>query len=833
MTFLDSLNALSKTLLGVGIVDAWKQASQTKTAKKKAEQLAQKKYLQEAVITAQKALAAWSSQPGFWERLIQQLFLGNILDQLKEQLKQWRKQLAEVDKLAANAKALIKQDTGNPLETQVLEKAIAFYERISTIICDERISRILNQCRHELERRGQFQKLVRDGEFHFRNRFYQKAIAAYRQAEQLYRTEALIGAIVSCETNVKQEKIYYSAFEKAQQAEKEGKLRTARALLQSALANFQRSDGLDLLQKLENILNGREKFRAGLQAEKAGKLKEAETLYQAAKVLLRSTECYIRLGIVAIKTEDWETALSHLEGISGQAAYLRGFALAKQGNLQAAHKEWHSLTSATMQAQKEIIKSLSFRQRLLALKNIEQLVKNENLEQAKTASTAFIKKFGFDSLVEVNLNEHIQPRIEAAIWQGTDWGIIADTSEKIWIGEPNLTTLHNWVVATYYRSQSDIVETRNFASLHDLIVGLSTALANLTQDPALKDIPWLGNQAVDLESISLELKRKLEEAIDNFKDKNLKEYLNLRDRYRLEMVALRLMSNPPKWGMKLKDVFVTPGCYNRYYHNWQNILVDNTDNQNILRSLYTPWGLTVAACLEGDTQRAMQLKPTDKPAGIEIYAHKFVAYHEGCYQLQQQKWREAIIAFNQAKTEIKADVDWQQEVDRLCGLQRQVISEFQEHLEFSQLWYDLLGSQMARSYLAEYKTEQLQEEMKNETISVENALRVIQEIKHIDEENPVVIDMIERLVFVKEMQEFDRLLKQGKYEEVVAKARRSPHERVRFTVAEYFINILISGVDSGELKDYQTIQTLGRWAYEICPNEPAFQEVYRSLKLGW
>jgi tetratricopeptide (TPR) repeat protein len=827
MTFLHSLNALSKTLLGVGIVDAWKQAPQTKTAKNKAEQLAQNKYLREAVTTAEKALAAWSQKPGFWERLIQQLFLGNILDQLKEQLKQWRRQVAEVDKLAANAKALIKQDTGNPLETQVLEKAIAFYERISKIICDERISQTLNQCKYELERREQFQKLVRDGEFQSENRFYQKAIAAYRQAEQLYRTEALIGAIVSCEADVKQEKIYYSAFEKAQQAEKEGRLRSAIALLQSALANFQRSDGLDLLQKLENILNGREKFRAGLQAEKAGKFKEAETLYQDAKVLLPSTECYIRLGIVAIKTEDWATALSHLEGISGQAAYLRGFALAKQGNLQAAHKEWHSLTSATMLAQKEIIKSLSFRQRLLALQNIEQLVKDENLEQAKTASTAFIQKFGFDSLVEANLNEHIQPRIEAAIWQGADWVIIADTSEKIWIGEPNLTTLHNWVVATYYRSQND-----NF-NLSDLIIALSTALANLTQDPALQDVPWLGNQTVDLESVSLELKQQLESAIDNFKDQNLNKYLKLRDRYRLEMVALRLMGNSPKWGMKLKDVFVTPGCYNRYYHNWQDILVDKIDNQNILRSLYTPWGLTVAACLEGDTQRAMQLKPSTKPAVAEIYAHKFVAYHEGCYQLQQQKWREAIIALNQAKTEIKASVDWQQEVDRLCGLQRQVISDFREHLEFAQLWYDLLGSQMARSYLAEYKTEQLREQMKNETISVENALRVIQERKHIDEQNPVVIDMIERLVFVKEMQEFDRLLKQGQYEEVVGKARRSPHERVRFTVAEHFINILVSAVESGELKDYQTIQTLGRWAYEICPNEPAFQEVYRSLKLGW
>lgn len=668
MSFLD-FNALSKTLLGVGIVDAWKQAPQTKTASQKAERLAQNKHLREAVTIAEKALAAWSRQPGFWERLIQQLFLGNILDKLTEQLKQWRKQVAEADKLAANARALLQQDTGNPLETQALSTAITFYQRCSKIICDDRISRLLNQCKQELEKRQQFDKLVKDAESQAENRFSQKAIAAYRQAEQLYRTEAVKGAIVTCEANVKQEEIYYSAFEKAQLAQKEGRLRSAIELLQSALNNFLRSDGLDLLRKLHNILNAREKFRAGLQAENAGKLKEAEIFYQRAQVLLPSTECQIRLAIVAIKTEEWATGLSHLQDVSGeQAAYLRGFALAKQGNLQAAHREWHPLAGATMLAQKEIIKTLCERQRLLALQDIQQLVKNENLEQAKTASTAFIKKFGFDSLVEANLNEHIQPCIEAAIWQGAEWGIIANITEKAWISEPNFTTLHNWVVATYYRSQNDNL------NLSDLIIALSTALANITQDPALQDVPWLG-QAVDLESVSLELKRRLESAIDDFKDKNLNKYFKLRDRYRLEMVALRLMGNSPKWGMKFKDVFITPGCYNSYYHKWQDILVDKIDNQNILRSLYTPWGLAVAACLEGDTQRAMQLKPSAKPAAVaETFAHKFVAYHEGCYQLQQQKWREAIIPLNQAKAEIQACVDWQEEINKLCGMQRQAIS---------------------------------------------------------------------------------------------------------------------------------------------------------------
>ena len=102
MSILDSLNALTKTLLGVGIVDVWKQVPQTKEASQKAAQLAQNKHLREAVIIAEKALAVWSIKPGFWERLICQLLLGKLLDNLTQQLKQWRYQVAEVDKLAAN-----------------------------------------------------------------------------------------------------------------------------------------------------------------------------------------------------------------------------------------------------------------------------------------------------------------------------------------------------------------------------------------------------------------------------------------------------------------------------------------------------------------------------------------------------------------------------------------------------------------------------------------------------------------------------------------------------------------------------------------------------------
>ncbi|MDJ0678142.1 MAG: peptidase M, neutral zinc metallopeptidase site [Calothrix sp. MO_167.B42] len=812
----------------MSFLDIFSKREQTIKAIGEAQQLAQKKQLRSAVILAESTISNWSSQSGFWQEFGQKLLLGDILDQFQKQLKQWHKQVAQADKLIAQAKAFLKQDTGDPLITENITNGIFFYQRCTKILQDNQVSQATRQCQRELEKRQQFQKLVQNAEYEAENRFYQQAIAIYDQAEKLYVTKPLKKAIATCKTQVEAEKIYDSALQTAKQAANEGKLRSAITLLSSALGKFHRADGIELIEKLQRTVKGREKYRAGLEAEKAGNLLEAASFYQSAKVLLpEPTECQLRLGIVAIKTKEWADVLSHLKGLDVQPApYLRGFALAQQGYLQAAYKEWQGLSNPEITAQKETLKTLSQRQRLLAIKNIQQLIENEHLEQGKTASAEFIEKFGADPLVEGNLNEHIQPRLEAAIWQNDNWEILTHTVEQAWILDPNCTTLHNWLVANYYNTQNST------SNISELIIALPTALANLTYDPAVKDVPWLGNQVIELKSVSLELQRRLEEIIDTFKEQNTNEYFQLRDYYRLDMVALSLMGNPPKEGMKVKGVFVTPGCYSRFLTHWQNIIQDSIDpSQNILRSLYTPWGLAVAACVQGDTKRGIKLKPSTKPVSrVETFAQKFVAYHEGCYQLQEQKWREAIIPLKLAQSQIQVSIDWQQEIDRLCGLQRQGISEFKEHLEFAQFWDDICKSQAARSYLAEYKAEEIREKLVNQQITNTKALEQLEKIKQIDTDNPIVADLIERIKVNQEMEEIEKLLKNNQFEDAVRCAKQSSNQRIRNVVAEICLDILIKGIQQRSLS-IEVVQQLGKWAYEICPDEPAFQEIYRSLNI--
>jgi len=831
---MNILDLLSKVALGIdSFVKLCKQASSTKETAQKAEQLAHNKQLPEAAKLVEKTLAVWYNSPNFWERMLRRLLLGNLLTKLKEELRWWQQQIAEAYKLADTAKALFRNST-NPLETQDIAEAIALYQSSVEIVFSEEVSQAIQNCQRELQQRQQFQGLVKEAQKLLGQQFFKKALHIYRQAEQLYSTDALKAAIAKCFAQLNQEETYETALKQAQQAFRAGKLKGAIALLESALTNFSRSDGKKLLEELRRNFAGKEKFWQGLKAEQVGALAGAAAMYKEAKALLDDpTECQIRLGLVAIKTNDYATALSHLQGVQqNQAAYLRGFAYAKQGELQQANREWQPLTQTTVAFQKNTLKSLAQRQRLIEIKNIEQLVNAEKLEKARATSQDYIKKFGSEPLVQNNLDEHIQPRIESAVWQGINWGTIVATVERNWIEQPNSISLHNWVVATYYHALSEPQGKRDFNAIKKLIVALSTALANLPHDPSLKNVPWLGNNLVDHEAVSSDLQRRLETAIDTFKDQNLNQYLELRDLYRQEAVALRLMGAPPKRGMKVNDVFITPGCHERYYTKQQSQWQESVNpSPDILRSLYTPWGLAVAACVEGDTQRALQIKPTIKPTNeAQSFAQKFIDYHQGCSMLQQQKWRGAIVLLKQAQSEIKVSTEWQKEVDRLCGLQRQNISEFKEHLEFAQSWYELLDSQSARSYLAEYKAEQVREEIANEKMSFSQALQELQKIKQIDDKNPIVSDLVENIEISQEMQTIFNLIKSDRLSDAVNRAKQSKHQQVRFTLAKMYLEFLIKGAQTGEMPR-ELIYQLGKWAYELCPNEPDFQDIYRELGL--
>ena len=538
---------------------------------------------------------------------------------------------------------------------------------------------------------------------------------------------------------------YNTALRQAHQIAAQGGFQDALAQFEPVHHQFPQAGGVYLLRELRRIVDGKRHFQQGLLAEKAGDFQVAAEHYQNAIMYVPQlrTQSRIRLAILAVKTNNWTQALSHLEGISGeQVTYIRGFAYTKQENWQLALQEWQSLAHPRVQEQCKVLNTLiqiqEKRDCLLVMQEIEQYIDTENLEAAESATQSFIQKFGFDPLVQANLDEHIAPRLETVAWEERDWSRIAKAAEQRWIKQQDVTSLHNWVIASYHLAQTDPNQ------LADLIIAWSTDRANLHRNPSLVNLPWRENTPVDWREVASDLKQKIEEKINTLADENQKK--QLRFLLRLDTYALELMGNPPTCGIRVNDVFLTPGFYQRHRTqlNAVSFLEDpnaNADHTNrLLETLYTVWGSVVVACQDGDLVGALQIKRGLKvSSNTEQFAYEFLSYHEGCYRLQSNRWREAIIPLRQARSLIKANAQCYERIDRLCETRCQAIETIDEYQDFIQFWDDLLDSLTAKRYLLEIKAIKIRALRTNGNFR--EAVWELQKLRYSQKYNPVLVDL--------------------------------------------------------------------------------------------
>ncbi|WP_199246412.1 hypothetical protein [[Phormidium] sp. ETS-05] len=812
------LNFLSEIFLGIRRLDIDAKISESKAEFRRAKTLADKRNLPSAIVAAEKILKSWYPSQSIIERIVYQIYAGDLLTQVETQWQRWGTQLKSAVDLTQQANAMLAKQTGIIPQRTALNGALKIYQDSYAKNEDYRVKQAIDRCQNLLYWEEQYQSLISQANILASQHNLKQAIATYQKAGQLFLTEEVEAAITKLSARLQEEEIFEQQWRQAYQLASEGQLQEAITCLQGALAEFDRADGRDFLEELRNAGRAIDHFNHGLNAEKRGEFFPALSSYQQAHRLLPNIgECAIRRASVALKLHKWDEVITTLTGVIGdQAAYLRGLAYANQKNWVQANQEWHAISAPNVQEQRVILGELFQRDKLEQMQRIEQLVETENLEEAKALTTEFNERFKANPIVLGNLADHIQPRLEATVWQSHNWQQIAVEAEKTWRERRDMVGLHNWAIATYYQAKNDPNH------LVDLIMALPSAIANIHQDVAVQNLPWLEGTAVDLKALASDIQKMLADSLDAIKNHNLNDYLRLQDIYRREMVALNLMGNPPTSGVKIENLWLTPGCCSR-----GNFLVNLAAIPNrILQALYTDWGLAVAACIEGDIARAIQIKPARTSAtASDRFGQQFVFYHEGCYYLQQKQWRQAVSPLQQATTEIKTNPKWQQEIDRLCQQQRRAITQDKEHLDFGQFWYDLLGSQPSRTYLAEYKAEQVREKLVAEKITESKALQELEAIKQIDAANPVVNDLIERIEFTQEGEKIDKLLKQNKLEEAVQQAKKSRHPRIRRVVAELFLKIFLEGFRSRDF-NLDDMAKLGNWAYELCPNDSDVQEIY-------
>lgn len=627
----------------------------------------------------------------------------------------------QVNLLIKQAKYAVAQDseTYNPFDIDLILAAIEYYHQCYLLINRDSYLQSIDSLQIEIDRRQEFQSLFRTATKYFHDKYFGEALTTLFLAQELYSPPQLVKTIAECEDLARDERVYLKSLDQAQKLSHTGKFNDALDIIVLAAAKFSRQDGADLQVKLNRVIAATEQLNLGNNRQKSGDIAAAKYHYLAALQLVHEwKEPQLKLAMIEAQTGETSAAIGRLATIDNcQTKCLEGLLYSKKGRYQQAREIWSKLDRNLVREYWQLISNETIEKCRLIQPQIKELVDRGELEQARTISLEFINQFGSDSLIETNLNNCILPGIETKIWQTEDWQKIAILAHENWLRQPNIKSLHNWTVALYYTSQID-------NDLEKLIIALATAIANISLDPILQDIPWLGGKSPSVNDLSDRLWQMLDRRIEEIKDSDLPKYLDLRDCYRREFWAMEFAKEQPDTKMMLSELIILPACFQRYYPQFPL-----GEELKVWKTLYTKWGKAVAACLAGDPQRAEIIKADlTIDSSLEEFASQFILYKQGYYYLQQEDWRRAIYPLNDAKIAIRANYQWHDEIDRTCTNHRLKIINFDEHLDFSRFWHDLLPSNQSENYFVEYQALKIQSDWSTSLIPDAESLAKIQDL---------------------------------------------------------------------------------------------------------
>jgi hypothetical protein len=588
----------------------------------------------------------------------------------------------------------------------------------------------------EIDRREEFKSLFRTAAKYFHEKYFGSALTTLFLAQELYSPPQLVKTIAECEYLARDEKVYLKSLDRAKQLSHAGKFNDALNIIVLAAAKFSRQDGADLQVKLNRVIAATEQLNLGNKQQKSGDINAAKYHYTAALQLVPEwKEPQLKLAMIEAQAGKTSAAIDRLATIDSlETKCLEGLLHSKQGAYQQAKEIWSKLDRDLVREYWQMISTETIEQCRLIQPQIKQLVDRGELEQARTISLEFIGQFGSDSLIETNLNNCILPGIETKIWQTEDWQKIAILTHENWLSQPSIKSLHNWTVALYYTSQID-------NNLDKLIIAWPTAIANISLDPILQDIPWLGGKSPSWKDLSDRLWQILDRRIEEVKNLDLPKYLNLRDCYRQDFWAMEFAQEQPDTKMMLGELIILPACFQRYYPQFSV-----GEELKVWKTLYTKWGKAVAACLAGDPQRAEVIKADlEINSKLEEFASQFILYKQGCYYLQQEDWRGAIYPLNDAKVAIRANYQWHDQISQLCTNHRLKIIDFEEHLDFSRFWNDLLSSTQSESYFVEYQALKIQLDWSKSLIPDAESLAKIKDLLYDYPLHPIVQAMFTQI----------------------------------------------------------------------------------------
>ena len=442
---------------------------------------------------------------------------------------------SQAEFLIQQAKKSVASDTYNPFDLDRLTAAIDYYHQSYLLSSNFTCIQSIEGLEAEIERRRQFQTLFRTATDDFHYKRFGAALANLSTARELYSPPQLLETIARCQQEYAGEKIYLQSLAKAKELSFAGKFRDALSVINEAVAKFDREDAQQLQISLNRVIAAREQLNLGNIEQQLGDLTAAKTHYQSALTLVPDwSEPKLKLATIATQTDEINAAIDLLVAIDRpQANCLLGWLYTRQHQYQQAQTVWSSADLALVRDYGRSIAQANRAQQQLIYPQIQQLIETGNLERAKALSLEFIANFGSDRLIETNLKDCIDPSIEVKMWETRDWARLAIFARENWLSNTDLTSLHNWAISLYYATQID-------DNLEELIIVWSMAIVNISGNPILQDLPWLGSRSLAPLEVGKQLWQILEQRIEPIKDIDLPRYLGLRDRFRQEFWASEL-----------------------------------------------------------------------------------------------------------------------------------------------------------------------------------------------------------------------------------------------------------------------------------------------------
>ncbi len=744
--------------------------------------------------------------------------------------------MQNAQRLIQEANDLLDSVSDDPKEYEALEKALHCFQRAKNLLFNSKVNEQIKYYNFGLQQRKYWLGLFEDAQANALAKYFLRALPIYEEAQKIYNTDELNELIAVCKANVIAEKQYYRELKNAKSYCQQADFPKAFQSARMAIASFPREDGQKFLRSLECILESKIIFQKGLQYEQSRELDLALDCYTKAYELVPyPLECRFRQVIVACKQENWEQALIFLDGLNGdRASYLRGFIFAKQQKYGGTEREWQGLRSSELDVQRSKLEIIKQKAYLLNLQAIEKFVDRGDIAKAAEVSHKALERHPQAEVIRKNLDTHILPRLDSEAWKQTEinWNALLEKTRSIWLERPNIQSLHNWAIAAYYCAMN--TEYPKLALIMEFNASWGTAIANLPEDPSLSNLPWLGNAKPDRTQLKQKLEELWDRVLDRFKGHNLNSYMQVRDWQRLDRYTLNILTSSAEASIKLGLVCILPSAIDflqqleKSNNNLTKFMLDlqyqyqhkllPTSSQ--LSLLYSPLGLAIAACFDGDVERGLLLKNYN--SGYLNHkehlnnAHAMLSYFESCQLLKKNQWQNALQLAKQFKQSIQTNPEWLGEIDRLCESMVRGLDE-KDQITFAKSWLEATSNKAARNYYTECKTEEIRMQIGKERITPIQGLSKLRELTDIDTSNPVYRDLINRIEVILVNEDVHQFLKRGETENAVNRAMRSGNREVKQTLAEVLVNILQEADRQGRISYSERMQVVG-WITKLVPD---------------